>query len=508
MKNPKPSRSNIKSILSSKSFIWFFIGLYAVLSLLLFDPKLFTGGDNAVYLNLAQSLAQGKGYKNLNQPGEPAHTQYPPGFPALLGLLMLVFGKSFVIMKFFIMLCGLFAFYLFYLISLRIFKEKYYLALATYLLVPLIINYNHWILSEIPFLFANLATVYFVIRAEEGKKGFYYPAFLCANFAFFIRTTGIALIGAVLVYLIVRKKFREVLVFVGMFLILIIPWTIRNSHYSQAGGYLDQFLAKNFYQPELGRIGIADFFIRIFNNFRLYFFTILPQSLFSAIEASWLLFLLGLVSLALLVYGFFIRRRNWSIFEFFLIFGLVVLLVWPEIWSSDRFLLPLLPILIIYILLGLTRLSARIKYILPALGFFFILVNLWAIVSQSRIAVSDNLQYLRGNRYAGYSPDWRRYFETIDWIKQNLPDDQVIMARKPEFVYLISGHKSFIYPYTTDPQTMRASIDQADYILLDNFFWTGHTRRYLIPALQLEPDRYEFVYQSQSPEFYVLKIKK
>jgi hypothetical protein len=482
--------------------------LYAVLSLLLFDPKPFTGGDNAVYMNLAQSLVQGKGYKNLNQPGEPGHTQYPPGFPALLGLLMLVFGKSIVMMKFFIMLCGLAAFYLFYLITLRVFKENYYLALTAYLLVPLIINYNHWILTEIPFLLANLATVYLMLRAEEGKKAYYYPAFLCANFAFFIRSTGIALIGAMLLYLVIRKKFREALIFLGIFLALFIPWQIRNSHYSQAGGYLDQFLAKNFYQPELGRIGVVDFLNRIFSNFRLYFFSILPQSLFYAIAAAWLLFLLGLVNLGLLIYGFIIRRRSWSILEFFLIFGLAVLLVWPEIWSSDRFLLPLLPILIIYILVGLTRVATRFKFAFPALGFFFVLVNLWSIFAQARVSVANNLDYFRGDRYAGYTLDWRRYFETIDWVKQNIPKDQVIMARKPEFVYLLSGHKSFIYPYTTDQQTMRASIDQADYIIVDDFLWTGHTRRYLIPALQLEPNRYMIVYQSRPPEFYILKIRK
>jgi hypothetical protein len=488
--------------------VWFFIGLYAVLSLLLFDPKLFIGGDNAVYLNLAQSLIQGKGYRNLNQPGEPGHTQYPPAFPALLGLLMLGFGKNFIVLKLFIMLCGIAAYYLFYLIGIRIFKEKSYIAMAAYLLIPLIIYYNHWILSEIPFLLANLATVYFMIRAEEGKKGFYYPAFICANLAFFIRTTGIALIGAVLAYLLVRRKFREALIFAGMFLVLVIPWTIRNSHYSQTGGYLDQFLAKNFYQPNLGRIGVLDFFLRIGRNSLQYFFSILPQSLFSAIGAAWLLVILGVISLFLLGYGFFIRRREWSIFEFYLLFGLAVLLIWPEIWSSDRFLLPLLPILLIYIMLGLIRLSSRIRYLLPALGFFFILVNLWAIATQTRTAVSDNLQYLRGDRYAGYSVDWRRYFEAIDWIDHNVPDDQVIMARKPEFVYLLSGHKSFVYPYTTDFPTMRQSIDQADYILIDQFLWTGHTARYLIPALKQEPNRYGIVYQSSPPEFLVLKIKK
>ena len=162
----------------------------------------------------------------------------------------------------------------------------------------------------------------------------------------------------------------------------------------------------------------------------------------------------------------------------------------------------------IYIILGLNRIKTKLKFALPALGFFFVLVNLWSIFAQARTTITDNLGYLRGDRYAGYTLDWRRYFETIDWVKQNIPKDQVIMARKAEFVYLLSGHKSFVFPYTTDFVKMRQSIDQADYILLDQFFWTGTTRRCLVPALQQEPNRYQIIYQSGPPEFYVLKIKK
>lgn len=503
IKSPKSTDNRVGL---TKNLFWVFIVLYILFSLLLFDPKLFTGGDNAVYINLAQSLVHGKGYKDLNKPGEPGHTQYPPGLPLLLSLVMLVFGKSVIAMKFFIMLCGVAAFYLFYLISRRVFKDNFFLACAAYLLVPIFISYNHWILSEIPFLLANLAVIYFILRTEEGKKIFYYPAFLCTVFAFFIRTPGIALVMAVLAYLIVRRKYRELLIFSALFLVLLIPWLIRNAHYSQTGGYIDQFLAKNMYQPDLGRIGIADFLGRIFNNFRAYIFAILPQSLFSAITAKPLLFLLGLLSTTLLGYELYNRRREWSIFEFFLIFGFPLQLIWPAVWTSDRFLLPLLPVMIIYLLLGLIRLSARIKYLIPALSIFFILVNTLAIFAQARAAVTNNRAYLRGDHYAGYEPVWRRYFETIDWIKKNIPDDKIILNRKPEFVYLLSGHKSFIYPFTTNSDKMQASINQADYILLD-YCWNT-TPMYLIPALNKEPDKYEVAYRTRPPEFYVLKIKK
>ena len=43
--------------------------------------------DDAMYTVLAKSLAEGKGYRFLNLPGEPNATHFPPGYPAFLALL-------------------------------------------------------------------------------------------------------------------------------------------------------------------------------------------------------------------------------------------------------------------------------------------------------------------------------------------------------------------------------------------------------------------------------------
>ena len=37
--------------------------------------------DDAMYTVLAKSLAEGKGYRFLNLPGEPNATHFPPGYP-------------------------------------------------------------------------------------------------------------------------------------------------------------------------------------------------------------------------------------------------------------------------------------------------------------------------------------------------------------------------------------------------------------------------------------------
>ena len=62
-------------------------GLHLVLGLLLYEPTLFPGGDNADYMILGESLRSFEGYRDLHLPGSPVHTKYPFGYPMLLGFL-------------------------------------------------------------------------------------------------------------------------------------------------------------------------------------------------------------------------------------------------------------------------------------------------------------------------------------------------------------------------------------------------------------------------------------
>src|SRR6184192_2294375 len=43
--------------------------------------------DDAFYVILAKSLATGHGYRNLNLPGAPFASHYPPGYPLFLSAL-------------------------------------------------------------------------------------------------------------------------------------------------------------------------------------------------------------------------------------------------------------------------------------------------------------------------------------------------------------------------------------------------------------------------------------
>jgi hypothetical protein len=493
-----------------KRILWLLIFLYIVLSVFLFDPKPFVGGDNARYINLARSMLLGKGYRDISHPDEPRYTLYPPGFPALLLPVIAVFGSNILILKIIPMLCGLGAFIFFIFIVQILFPKTWIYPAVTALCSPILLLNGHWLLSEIPFVCFSLGGLYFFYQYQKDKRTISAILFTFFSiYAFLIRSAGITLIAAIALFLMVSKNYKMLIIFLAVFLALFVAWTLRNSSIPGTNTYDYWFLKKNPYLDESPRIGFNDFINRIIFNFKTYTLSIFPSSILSSISSPVLLAISGIALTALVISGVVRRLKAFTFLDWYLIFSLVIIITWTETWTSERFLLPIIPVLFIYIFFGLSWISEKLKSksLIPVITGLMLFVNLITTVKLSATAVFDNVQYLRGDRYAGYSPDWRRYFETIDWTKKNIPGNQVIMARKPEFVFLFSGHKSFVYPYSTDPDKMRASIDQADYILLDNFYWTGTTRRYLLPALNAEPDKYEIVYRSRPPEFYVLKVK-
>lgn len=498
------------NFMSKHTLLLLFILVYLILSFLLFDPKLFTGGDNAVYIILAESITSGQGYKNLHLPDESPHTHYPFGFPLLLSLPILLFGTNIIILKLFVALTSIGALFFMYRLCELFLREKVVFIMAFYISVPIVITFNHWILSEMPFLCFSLAALYYFAEARPGKEYLYFISFCCATYAFLIRMVGISLIIAMMLFLVQKKQYKYCAILLLIFLAVFIPWQIRIANIGPEGGYIDQLLTKKPYLIESGKVGPRDLAIRGWNNFVFYFFLLLPLTLLTSIRSPWILGVMGVMFIVLTIIGIVERRRRMFVVEYYFLFGILLLLVWPEVWATERFLLPILPIFMINIYIGLFYLARKIrfKYSVHLITGIFVFINLLSIFPQVKNAVVNNNAYVRGDMYAGYRRDWRNYFDVIEWIKENVPEEKIIMARKPEFVYLLSRHRSLTCPFSIDENMVRSAFMQSDYIILDNFMWTEASKNYLAPIIQEEFENIEFVYITQKPRFYVVRVRK
>jgi hypothetical protein len=164
-------------------------------------------------------------------------------------------------------------------------------------------------------------------------------------------------------------------------------------------------------------------------------------------------------------------------------------------------------LIILYIVEGLNWFGhkLRLKYFFIAFVGICLTMNaiVLGILSQDNLSV--NLEYLRGDKYAGYEPFWRHYFEMVDYAKNNVADDKIVMARKPAFVYLLTHSKSFNIPYTRDEKKIMDAVEESDYIILDS---SDNTKYFLSPVIKKELDRLEFMYTTDRPVFAFVRVIK
>lgn len=499
--------------------LWIILGVHIIFCIFLFDPKQDTGGDNAIYLSLAKSLISFKGYRDIYKPDEPLHTLYPPGYPLLLSIPLLFTNmKNAVPFKILNVIFSTLSLILFYMLFKNRLKGLlFYSLLFLIALNPTYIQYSHKILSEIPFMFFSFLTLYlWDIYLRKGNTKILIIISVLSIFPYYLRTAGITFIIALFLFLLLNRKYKHLFIYSIIVIILILPWIIRGSKIGSDGGYKTQLLSKNAYDLSLGTITFKDLFIRIGQNLSIYIFEIIPRFFLPFlinIKFNIVFTIIGIIfvlmSLLGLILGF--NRKNLLLIIYFILF-FALCLIWPSVWSSDRFLLPVLPLIFFFFYLFIDLLNRFFKirknlfnYVITSL---FILSEIFFLLPSSFKNLGLLFGYIQGNKYSGYTLDYVRFYEAAEFARKNTPKNSKFLVRKPELFYLVSERKSFCYPFVNDENKIMESINKSDYIVVDAFYWTGTTKRYLLPVIMKNPEKYLIFYKSLTPETYILIYDK
>jgi hypothetical protein len=95
------------------------------------------------------------------------------------------------------------------------------------------------------------------------------------------------------------------------------------------------------------------------------------------------------------------------------------------------------------------------------------------------------------------------------WVRDNTPEDALVLSRKPFLFYVFSRRKTIAYPFTLDQQMMREYLLEAkpDYIVLEDFGGgVSTTEVYLVPVLQEMLPYLEHAYMTGEPVNTVLRF--
>ena len=483
-------------------------------------------GDNATYILLARDLVTGSTYENAG---------YPWGYPALLAPILAVAGPDNMVaaipwMKLLTLLLFVAALPLVY----ALFRTR--LAVFSVFAVTVLLAVNNValfhandIMSEVPYILVTYgALLYWQKAVAPGTKsdtgtGLRRRELLQAGLliaaAYYVRTIGVALIGASLLVLLCYRKLRAAMALAAAVGLLALPWLVASRN-SDLNSYADQLLLRDPYNPSLGHISsLAELLGRLLGTARLYLFSVFPNMLLPAPAPGALLALISPILGVLVLVGLLVCLiRKQEILELYTVLFLGVICVWP--WTGDRFLLPVYPLLLYYTVEGAAWLGGLARRVLrrpdgvnfgsrlwPVAAIIALLValpNIWLAGG----AAAENVAYLSGRALpSGHTPDWQSYFAACEWLKLNTPPGSVVMSRKSTITTVYSSRPSVQIPLTA-PENYPPYFKQynVSYIVEDAFAWSVHTINYLRPALRARPEQYKLLYTSGKPVVRIWQV--
>jgi hypothetical protein len=464
-------------------------------------------GDNAEFMLLARSLAVGNGFRYINHPANRPGTKYPVGFPALLAGWTLLFGQSIVSMKACVLACCVAGVGFTFILGSRLIGWSYALLASSMMALSAVVaNYSCQVLSDVPYMLFSLIGIYLLVSGYERRWHLLAGLAVCI-WAYVVRSAGMSLVLAAAVFLFFKGKKREALAAVGVAVLISVLWSIRNySMTGESSRYMQVLLAADPYDPDKGAVTFAGLVTRAFTNAGGYLGGLLPVTILpSLIDATAgrgagpVGVLASVLAMIMVVLGGWSLRKKGLLTNIYLVLYFGIYLVWPQVWKSERFMVPIAPLLAIYLIWGMRT----------ALAYFGLkkgvtLGILGALVLTNLFSLPEHI-----GRERGYPPGWAKYLETAQWSGANTPPESVVMCRKPFLFGVFSERKTVGYPFTRDKQKMRDYLFETrpDYIVLDNFGGgVSATDVYVVPVLQEMVQHLGLAYETGEPVNKLVKF--
>jgi len=484
-----------------------FLGVYGFI----FDKKLDLNGDNAHYYVLGKALSQGEGYVNIASINKAPNNHYPPGYPFILSMFMPL-SDSPIFLKLINGIFLLISLYLFYYLF-KYFSRSSKIAFVTVFFLLLnshMLLYATMLMSEMSFILLSFFCIYLVLNADLEnnlfRKPHLYLILISLVGSYYIRSTGLALFAGLILYFVINKYWKAA-VFISIgFITLATPWIIRGQ---KLGGssYIKPLVMINPYRAELGNADMADYLNRIIANLSRYITREIPNSSLPFIKVNYLSdigpleWLIGLPVLALIVYGLYKLGRRGLVIINYLVTTFGILLIWPEVWTGVRFVLPVVPLLFFALIMGvyygMNYILSRFKSSLSFNMLILLVFGITFIASIQSIHMKSKIDYPNA---------WKNYFKAAGWFKRNNIKDAVVICRKPMLFHINSGTYTSTFKYSKDEKEVLDDLNrkQTDYVVLDNLGYR-QTYEYLFPVINNQKENFQSVFKLENPDTYLLK---
>ena len=494
------------------------VGFWVILSVVFFGivlariPQQFRdfGGDSCQYIILSEAVAKGAGLRMINYPGEPL-SSLAPLLSLILAPILYFSGRNLFLMQLVIIALSYFSLIIFYRLFKRDCTKIALLAVVLLALNRIFLYFSFRILTEALFLWLSALSFLMLARYKDRPSFFCWDGVFTA--AFLILTYLSRYIGALiffpsLIYLFFDNKDaalkRESLKKIFFLSILVFPvaiiWGLRNSHIDNSYLYssFQKLIMVNSYRPYLGSIiqHPAVLIARSINGAFFYFY-IIGKAVFPFLDGVKSLLwwnVLSSVCALVIIFGLAIKVREskYALAAYFLIY-FVFFCIWPFL-EDGRYILPILPFVFFYFLVGLEKLCSLVY---SRRVFSAVVTLILAIHIPLSVVVTWQQAHL------GMPASYADYLSLHTWVKDNLPQDtSVILSREPTVTYFYSGHKSIGYPFSIDPQDIMDTIwkYKVKYLVIDESF--PGAALYMDPLLNKYQEKLRKLYSKGKSAIY------
>jgi hypothetical protein len=515
--------------------------------------------DASTYYVLGTALAQGKGYRLLNEPGEIKAVQYPPLLPAIIAVQQRLmktsdyFKVGWRLRVIYFLLSGV------YLAAVYVLARQL-LARAQALLVGAVtgLSFNSFfypsetLYADLPFALCCIA---FLLCQRKSDQPFFAAAQgIFGAAAYLLRTAGIVLLVAWVAESLVRRHWTQATIRAGIAVVPVLAWQMyvwqvtksdeyhrpsysyqRAPYYYSNVTYRENSSLIDPFRPELGHTKPSDLLGRVARNsmaiplglgescwFSMpllrYPLDKLHSRLPIPMPSGWQKLVSATLGICLVAVGvlsivgavLIARGRDWFLSLYFVI-ALAVVVLTP--WQSQfwRYLAPLAPITLIFLVIGLVAIRGwllgrssnrpRAAVFLPA-GCFLAMLLVQIVIAapflRNLLPVSyyDASGHERVHRLLTYEPHWHALDRAFEWVRQNAQPNAVIATTVPQLAYLRSGHKAVLPPL--DPDTRQASrlLDEVpvSFLILDTLGRPPISDRYAAPVVAHQPEGWRLAY--------------
>jgi len=444
------------------------------------------GGDFAMYIMQAENIVNGISQGETNYIYNPDNTvlgppAYPVGFPLILSPIYAIAGNS--ILAFTIWITA----FLFGIgMLMAVYLRRYFNDLVS-LFFLLILVYNPWtlnmkleIMSEFPFAFLLLLSIWLFEKYSRGPFWIGILIAILGGLMMSIRMIGVVFPIAVFIWA-VRKRFFEkdktplnkcvcgFLVSVGSVLIyLFLNEIIFSVPQAEGGSYLGIWGQEKLYATIL---------------YNLAYYTEQLKYFFSPWGGSWnfLPLMLKAAIFTLIILGMiksFFRRLE--LLDMLVIVYLGIYLIYPYRHAGIRFLFPIIPFLLIYLVRGL-----ELVRIYPGIKST---TKTWFLGSLVLVSYLNMFWYIVNNDHKTIpGPQDKASLEDFEYIRDNTAEDDVFVFAKPRVLALYAKRPSLKPGKESDYSQITETIRNfgVNYILVHDEI-SGESIKYFIKK---EPQR-------------------